>query len=442
MKRTVFNKGAVLIVFLLTLTSHFGQSSNADIVKQAQQLLEENYIFLDKAKETNQHLEALTKKGFFDTMKPDEFAKAMTEEMQKITKDKHLHFRAPRIESSSKEVPPITSFISRYRGAPMLRGFQLFESNIGYVDLAFFGGSEEHLAKIDQVMHDMLVADVIIFDMRRNGGGDPNTVNYLSSYFFEEKLLLNSIYSRAQNHTEEMWVVDVKGKKRPKVPVYILTSTYTFSGAEDFSYTMQSQGRAIIVGEVTGGGAHPTRGFPLDNGFSIGIPFARTINTVTKTNWEGTGVQPDIKMPADDALEKVKSLALTKAKEYKNSLFKPLEETFESISDKAVTETNKASVLKCFKELVASNILGEGSINGIGYSYLQGGKPEVAMIIFECNTQLFPDSANTWDSLAESYLGIGDKQKATEYYKKAIKMDPEGGVGENARTMLKKIEQL
>ncbi|GAA4271604.1 S41 family peptidase [Aquimarina gracilis] len=440
MKQTVFKKGLGFIVFFLVFTSGFGQSTNNDIVKQAQQLLEENYIFLDKAKETNAHLDALMKKGYFDKMQPSAFAKAMTEEMQKITKDKHLHFRAPRTQPSSKDVRPITSLISRYRGAPMLRGFQLFDSNIGYVDLAFFGGSEEHLAKIDQVMQNMLVADVIIFDMRRNGGGDPNTVNYLSSYFFDEKLLLNSIYSRAQNHTEELWVVDVKGEKRPKVPVYILTSKRTFSGAEDFSYTMQSRGRAVVVGEVTGGGAHPTRGFPLDNGFGIGIPFARTINTVTKTNWEGTGVQPDIEMPADDALEKVKSLAVNKAKDYKNLLFQPLEESFKSVAGKMASDTDKKKILESFKELVASNILGEGSINNIGYSYLQIEKPEVAMVIFECNTRLFPDSANTWDSLAESYLDLGNKKKAKEYYEKAIKMDPDGGVGENARAMLKKIE--
>ncbi len=439
MKQSVVTKSILVIAFLFIISPSWAQSNN-DIVKQAQELLEKNYIFLDKAKETNAHLDVLMKKGFFNGKSPVDFAKTLTQELQKVTKDKHLRFSSPRANlKTEKKESSLTDNLSRYR-SPMLRGFQLWESNIGYVDLAFFGGSEEHLAKIDLAMKEMQIADAIIFDMRRNGGGHPSTVNYLCSYFFDEKLMLNSIYSRAQNHTEELWVVDVKGVKRPKVPVYILTSEATFSGAEDFSYTMQSRDRATIIGEVTGGGAHPTRGFSLDKGFVIGIPFARTINPITKTNWEGVGVQPDIKVPADDALEKAKELALNKAINYKNSLFMPLEKVLEKLENNKVAQEDEDAVYKQLKVLVKANILDEASINSIGYSYLQNDRPHIGKVIFKSNTILFPDSANTWDSLAESYLGLNDKEKAIEYYNKAISMDPEGSVGENAKAMLKKVK--
>lgn len=441
MKRTVLQKSKMVIAFLFITTFIFAQSNN-DIIKEAQKLLEENYIFLDKAKETNAHLDALMKKGFFDGKSPADFAKALTQELRKITKDKHLRFLSPRPPEQSQEDTK-TSFIqnlSRYR-PPMLRGFKLMKSNIGYIDLAFFGGSEEHLAKIDQVMNDMLIADAILIDMRRNGGGSPTTVNYLSSYFFNEKLLLNTIYSRATDHTEELWVADVKGVKRPKVPVYILTSDYTFSGAEDFSYTMQSRGRATVIGEVTGGGAHPTRGFSLPNGFRIAIPFARTINPVTKTNWEGVGVQPDIKMPANEALEKAKELASTDAVAYRDLSFGPLEKTLATIEkSKTTNQESKNDIYKQLVLLTKTSMINESEINAMGYYYLQNNKPQTALIIFESNTQLFPDSANAWDSLAESHLGLENKEKAIEYYEKAIKIDPEGGVGENARGMLKRIK--
>ncbi len=440
MKQTVLQKSKIVIAFLFITTSFFGQSNN-EIIKEVQKLLEENYIFLDKAKETNAHLDALMKKGFFDNRSPKDFAKTLTQELRKITKDKHLRFLSPKPPEQFKKDAK-ASFIenlSRYR-SPMLRGFKLMKSNIGYIDLAFFGGSKEHLAKIDQVMNDMLVADAIIIDMRRNGGGSPTTVNYLSSYFFNEKLLLNTIYSRANDHTEELWVVDVKGIKRPKVPVYILTSDYTFSGAEDFSYTMQSRGRATIVGEVTGGGAHPTRGFSLPNGFRIAIPFARTINQITKTNWEGIGVQPDIKMPADDALEKAKELALTKAVTYKNLFFGPLEKALTTIEkSKATNQESKNVIYKQLVLLTQTGMMNESEINAMGYYYLQNNKPETSVIIFESNTKLFPNSANAWDSLAESYLGLENKEKAIEYYERAIEMDPKGEVGENAKEMLKRI---
>lgn len=436
MTQTVLRKNIVLILFLFATTHHFAQSNN-DIVKQAQELLEENYIFLDKAKETNAHLDVLIKKGVFNNLSSTDFAYRMTKELQKITKDKHLSFSSSGSKQLSENTnTSLTQNLSRYN--PMLRGFQLLESNIGYIDFANFAGSTE---RIDMVMNAMQIADAIIIDMRRNGGGYPRIVNYLSSYFFNEKLLLNTIYTRVNNHTQELWVEEVKGLKRPKVPVYILISDYTFSGAEDFSYTMQSQGRAIIIGEVTGGGAHPTQLFPLNKGYSIGIPFARTINPITKTNWEGIGVQPDIKIKADNALEKAKELAKAKAIEYKDSFLKPLEKVLADLESKKEINQKDNRLYEKLGILVKANIIDEAEINNLGYSYIQKSKPQIALSIFKSNTLLFPNSANTWDSLAETYLGLNNKEKAILYYNKVIKMDPEG-VGENARAMLNRIEKL
>ena len=104
----------------------------------------------------------------------------------------------------------------------------------------------------------------------------------------------------------------VVSKKLATQPVYVLTAARTFSAAEAFAYDLQSTKRATIVGEVTGGGAHPTHPVPLDDHFVLMVPSARAINVITKTDWEGTGVQPDVKVPADQALDKAKELAADK----------------------------------------------------------------------------------------------------------------------------------
>ena len=101
--------------------------------------------------------------------------------------------------------------------------------------------------------------------------------------------------------------------------MFVLTSKRTFSGAEEFTYSLKTLKRATIVGEVTGGGAHPTHGHRLDGHFQIDVPFARGINPVTKTNWEGTGVEPDVKVDASQALEVATKLATEGIKDNLNN---------------------------------------------------------------------------------------------------------------------------
>ena len=91
-----------------------------------------------------------------------------------------------------------------------------------------------------------------------------------------------------------------------------MTSQRTFSGAEEFSYNLKNLGRATIVGETTGGGAHPVSGHRIDDHFMIGVPFAKAINPISKTNWEGTGVEPDVKVKAADALTTAQKLVMEK----------------------------------------------------------------------------------------------------------------------------------
>ncbi|MGB6235267.1 MAG: S41 family peptidase, partial [Candidatus Acidiferrales bacterium] len=104
----------------------------------------------------------------------------------------------------------------------------------------------------------------------------------------------------------------VSGKRLAAQPAYVLTSHRTFSGGEEFTYDLQQLKRATIVGEVTGGGAHPVAGHRIDDHFEIGVPFAKAINPISHTNWEGTGVIPGVKVPAADALTTAQNLATQK----------------------------------------------------------------------------------------------------------------------------------
>jgi len=138
-------------------------------------------------------------------------------------------------------------------------------------------------------------------------------VAMISSYLFDKPTHLNDLYNRKEDFTTQYWTLPyVPGTTLADKPAFVLTSKSTFSGAEEFTYNLKNLKRATIVGETTGGRAHPVAGHHIDDHFMIGVPFARAVNPISKTNWGGTGVEPDVSVKAADALDKAQELAKSK----------------------------------------------------------------------------------------------------------------------------------
>ena len=188
-------------------------------------------------------------------------------------------------------------------------------SNIGYLKFNAFLDPAICGPTATAAMNFLGNVDAVIFDLRGNGGGDPKMIAFISTYLFRDPTHLNDLYNRKEDSTTQYWTLPyVPGKKLIDKPVFVLTSKRTFSGAEEFSYNLKNLKRATIIGETTGGGAHPVSGHRLDDHFMIGVPFARAVNPISKTNWEGTGVEPDVKVPADEALDVAKKMAADQIK--------------------------------------------------------------------------------------------------------------------------------
>jgi retinol-binding protein 3 len=139
-------------------------------------------------------------------------------------------------------------------------------------------------------------------------------VAFITSYLFgPQPVHLNDFYDRPQNETRQSWTLPyVPGKRLTNKDVYILTISRTFSGAEEFIYNLKHLKRATVVGENTGGGAHLVDERQINDHFIIGVPSGRPINAVTKTDWEGVGVEPDVKVSAENALKTAHLMALEK----------------------------------------------------------------------------------------------------------------------------------
>lgn len=139
-------------------------------------------------------------------------------------------------------------------------------------------------------------------------------IQLLTSYFYDDDPVhLNTFYWRPGDETMQTWTLPhVPGKKIPDIDIYVLTGRSTFSAAEEFSYNLKNLKRATLVGETTRGGAHPGGPMVVNDNFIINVPKGRAINPITKTNWEGVGVKPDIEVPQKNALKAAHLKAMEK----------------------------------------------------------------------------------------------------------------------------------
>lgn len=292
-----------------------------ETVEGAIRQLNDHYVFPEVARKAESVLtHNLRSRGYDGLDDAARFAAKLTEDLQAVTSDKHIRvlYSAKVLAEKHSETPGAEQ-IEEYRKRAAIENYgvekvERLPMNIGYIDLRSFASADVAAEAIAAAMTLVAHTDALIVDLRRNGGGDPATVAFMSSYLFDERTHLNSLYWRDGNRTDQFWTQDwVPGKRfGQKKPVYVLTAKRTFSGAEEFSYNLKNLKRAVIVGETTGGGAHPGGFQRLSAHFRIFLPNGRAISPITNTNWEGTGVEPDIKVPADDALRVAQILALKK----------------------------------------------------------------------------------------------------------------------------------
>lgn len=274
------------------------------------------YVLNEKGKQMGNLLKKQLRAGAYNSITdPSLLASRLEKDIKSVYDDKHLYvFYDPEFEQNqqasqtedAKNEAKIHELEYEKSKNFMFTGAKILPRNIGYVQLNGFVDMVEQAEPTATAAFGFLAhTDALIIDLRFNGGGSPAMVEQLESYFFKEKTHMSDIYERSTNKTTSFYADPAKSKGISLVmPVYILTSKRTFSAAEDFSYSMQQIKRAQVIGDTTAGGAHPTRPIALKGGFVAQIPFARSINPYSKSNWEASGVIPDIPVQSSNALEK------------------------------------------------------------------------------------------------------------------------------------------
>lgn len=284
----------------------------SSLIDAALEKLLGKYVFPDKALVAAE----LIRSNDYSGLSEEELCDRLTADLFAVCADKHLRvrIRARELQEGGQTEEAAEAAwreylrITNYRIARVER----LDGNVGLLDLRGVPDPANGAKAMAAAMELVSNTDALILDLRKNRGGAPDGVIFLCSYFFkDEEVLLNNIYDGATKQTKQYWALAwVPGTRYLDKPVYVLTSGFTFSAGEELCYNLQAQQRAVLIGQTTRGGAHPTDGFPLSDTVEITVPIARSINPITGTNWEGVGVKPDVELPEEQAFPHAYRLAL------------------------------------------------------------------------------------------------------------------------------------
>lgn len=283
----------------------------------------DEYAFPEVAEKLQNDLrDRLEKKDYKKIKSGAQLAETLTTQLQKLSSDRHLkvyfspavlpHLE-PKTEIAQEELAQ-QQHLSRLRNFDINRVERL-RGNIGYLELFSFEPPEFAGDTLAAAMKFLENTNALVIDLRYNRGGSASMVALLTSYLLPAypAVHLTDLYWRKEDRRQQSWTVPhLPAPRYTDKPVYVITSLETFSAAEEFAYNLQQKKRAVIVGETTAGGANPGVGFRLHDHFWMFIPTGQAISMETGENWEGTGIIPDFKVPAELALKTAQLLAFRK----------------------------------------------------------------------------------------------------------------------------------
>ncbi|WP_329379936.1 S41 family peptidase [Streptomyces sp. NBC_01351] len=299
--------------------------TNEHIIEAALDRITAGYVFPEKTAAIEAAIRPRIASGAYEGLGGPELCETVTRHLQEVCPDKHLRLLWTDEPQSLEPVDDdggIAAFLTLLRAENQgVHRVERLDGNVGLIELRRIATATEGAAAIGAAMQLVAHSTALVLDLRACLGGAPDGAALWNSFFFPEdhdQVHLHDVYDRGTDSTRQYWTSPhLPGPRyadHRRRPVYVLTSEITFSGGEDVAYTLQAHGRAVVIGATTRGGAHPTARHAVSEHTLVTVPAARSISTVTGTNWEGVGVVPDIRVPADQALDQALEEALKAAR--------------------------------------------------------------------------------------------------------------------------------
>ena len=422
------------------------------ILQKVDSLIEGKYVLAEKARAFAVEFRKRYAAGVYDSLVDAKtFGERVTADLQSITQDKHNTFRPIQSSDVGEKVEsnlhhPVRYYRIRMKEHSGFTRLEWIDGKIGYLELRRFNHLSEAREMLGVAMKFLAGANAIIIDLRENAGGSGD---YLSSYFLPHPTQLTGCYYREGNDLQESWTSrNLECERMLDVPLFVLTSRKTFSAAEYFAYDMKVRKRAVLVGDSTRGGAHDVGYFKVDDQFEMYISIGRGVNPITKTNWEGIGVVPDVPVPASAALDTAIGLARIAAEEFGRKRDARLKQGVERMemhlaraeqlyqdNDEVSGSVALDSVFQIGRQL---GLVSEFFINVLAYNYYANRTENILFDILRKSIELFPRSSTAYQTFASTCLDFGKKDLALENYRKVLELDPDDA---NAQKRLKELNE-
>ena len=300
------------------------QQTIAQTIGELRGTLERNYIHQDKVDTIHSALQDRHLEGAYDSASiASEFADRLTHDLIEASDDFHfaVAYDPQWIETARREPSDHASLQedaleSLERSNFGFQKLEILEGNVGYIRFDYFPDPQHSFEAGARAMRFVENADAIIFDMRYNRGGHNQFAQYITSFLYEasdHRMIHEYAYMQdGELVSGEYWTIPtLPGKRMPEIPVFVLTSTTTFSAGEWFAYELQKLGRATLVGQTTTGASHAVNRVPINDHFLLQVPVGIGRDPVDKSDFEGIGVKPDVRIDASLAKIEAHKLALS-----------------------------------------------------------------------------------------------------------------------------------
>ena len=282
----------------------------AEVVDSVAVQLERNYVSADTGRLIADHLRGRSAAGAYAAItRPAALAEALQTDLRAVNGDRHLYINVNTGGGGGGGPNPQAQRRANYDFARVER----LDGNVGYIKLTGISGAPEAREVAVNAFRFVQNTDAVILDLRGVPGGSGQMANFLISHFTAPDLPSLNVYRRDSGRTvTRNTLAEVPGPRRTDVPLYVLIDRGAASAAEDIPFVLRNLGRATLVGERTAGAGRNNGLFSAAHGMAVSVSVSRVTDPASGREWEMVGVQPDIAVPAEQALTAAHQDALRK----------------------------------------------------------------------------------------------------------------------------------